>query len=145
MLPILANNCTHGSVRLAGGLEPTEGRVEICVEGRWSSVCSSGYWNYRSAYVVCRQLGYPATGMYAGIFRSYFHTHTYAHTNTNNTHTHHFGVSPTLTRCLCEHFKIICEYLTVLYHYYSENSSCSSRPMKFLQSLSSLKCHSPYS
>ena len=95
MLPILANNCTHGNVRLAGGLEPTEGRVEVCVGGRWSGVCHSRYWNYRSAYVVCRQLGYPATGMFADTFRRFFllaHPHIYTHTHKQYTHTHHFGV-----------------------------------------------------
>jgi len=59
-----ALTCTHGSVRLAGGLEPTEGRVEVCVGGRWSGVCGSS-WNYQDVYVLCRQLGYPATGMWA--------------------------------------------------------------------------------
>ena len=58
----LATNCTHGNVRLAGGLGPTEGRVEVCVQGRWSGVCHYD-WNYQDAFVVCRQLGYPATGL----------------------------------------------------------------------------------
>ena len=58
----LAIDCTHGNVRLIGGLEPTEGRVEVCVEGRWTGVCDSN-WNYQDAFVVCRQLGYPATGL----------------------------------------------------------------------------------
>ena len=62
-IPTVATNCTHGNVRLAGGLEPTEGRVEVCVRGRWTGVCHS-YWNYQDGFVVCRQLGYPATGFY---------------------------------------------------------------------------------
>ena len=32
------------------------------MQGRWTGVCSSS-WNYQDAFVVCRQLGYPATGM----------------------------------------------------------------------------------
>ena len=56
-----ATTCTHGTVRLTGGLVPTEGRVEVCVGGRWSGVCDNR-WNYQDAFVVCRQLGYPATG-----------------------------------------------------------------------------------
>ena len=58
----LAIDCTHGNVRLIGGLEHTEGRVEMCVQGRWTGVCDSN-WNYQDAFVVCRQLGYPATGL----------------------------------------------------------------------------------
>ena len=61
-IPNVATNCTHGNVRLAGGIEHTEGRVEVRVEGRWSGVCHYG-WNYQDAFVVCRQLGYPATGL----------------------------------------------------------------------------------
>ena len=49
-------------MRLAGGLDPTEGRVEVCVQGRWNGVCRWS-WNYQDAFVVCRQLGYPATGL----------------------------------------------------------------------------------
>ena len=53
---------SSGTVRLIGGLIPEEGTVEVCVNGMWSSVCDSSYWDYKDAFVVCRQLGYPATG-----------------------------------------------------------------------------------
>ena len=51
----------HGTVRLIGGLIPEEGTVEVCMDAVWSSVCDSS-WDYKDAFVVCRQLGYPATG-----------------------------------------------------------------------------------
>ena len=53
---------THGTVRLIDGLIPEEGTVEVCMNGVWSSVCDRWYWDYKDAFVVCRQLGYPATG-----------------------------------------------------------------------------------
>ena len=52
----------HGTVRLIDGLIPEEGTVEVCMNGVWSSVCDRWYWDYKDAFVVCRQLGYPATG-----------------------------------------------------------------------------------
>ena len=40
---------------------PTEGTVQMCVDGRWREMCNS-YWGNQEAFVVCRQLGLPATG-----------------------------------------------------------------------------------
>jgi len=53
--------CSSGDLRLVGGQRDSEGRVEICVEGFWGTVCGSG-WDQREALVVCRQSGFGARG-----------------------------------------------------------------------------------
>lgn len=44
------------SVRLVDGPGRCKGRVEIQYQGKWNTVCKTG-WNLKSAKVVCRQLG----------------------------------------------------------------------------------------
>ena len=59
--PLVHISGSNGTVRLIDGLIPEEGTVEVCVNAVWGSVCDSS-WDYKDAFVVCRQLGYPATG-----------------------------------------------------------------------------------
>ena len=53
--------CTNGTVRLMGGFSPYNGRVEICYNNQWGTVCNKSFTNI-DASVVCTQLGYPVIG-----------------------------------------------------------------------------------
>ena len=53
--------CTTGQLRLAGGSIPNEGRVEICMNNVWGTVCDDSL-SSNDATVVCRQLGYSTQG-----------------------------------------------------------------------------------
>jgi deleted-in-malignant-brain-tumors protein 1 len=52
--------CTNNQVRLVGGVTQYEGRVELCRNNAWGTICSYS-WDNQDAQVVCRQLGYPTT------------------------------------------------------------------------------------
>ncbi|KAF6306975.1 serine protease 12 [Rhinolophus ferrumequinum] len=48
---------TDGVLRLAGGKDSHEGRLEVYYRGQWGTVCDDG-WTELNTYVVCRQLGF---------------------------------------------------------------------------------------
>jgi deleted-in-malignant-brain-tumors protein 1 len=49
--------CNEGDVRLADGAIPQRGRVEICKNGVWGTICDQG-WDNSDAFSLCKGLGY---------------------------------------------------------------------------------------
>ncbi|XP_019858476.1 PREDICTED: fibroblast growth factor receptor 2-like isoform X1 [Amphimedon queenslandica] len=66
----VAYGCVEGDVQLVDGDVPNVGRVEICINNEWGTVCDDG-WTHTNAEVVCRQLGYPTYGA-AYLNRAFF-------------------------------------------------------------------------
>ena len=68
----LMSDCADGDVRLVGGDTEYEGRVEVCINRAWGTICSRGYngwwwyhyysWGSPDSNVVCRQLEHMELG-----------------------------------------------------------------------------------
>ena len=55
--------CNYGDLRLVGGSDKYEGRVEICINDQWGTVCDD-FWGNSDAGVVCGQLGFGSSGKF---------------------------------------------------------------------------------
>ena len=64
LLCYLLTACEVGAIRVINGGSLLKGNVEVCYNNVWGTVCGNG-WNITAAQVVCRQLGFPATGALA--------------------------------------------------------------------------------
>jgi len=61
--------CNNGDIRLAGSTIAGRGRVEICWNEAWGTVCDD-LWNSFDANVACRQLGFSSTGKTGCLFNT---------------------------------------------------------------------------
>jgi len=60
LLAFSGSCCKDGELKLVGSFL-LEGRVEMCVEGNWGTICDDR-WGDNDATVVCRQLGFSDQG-----------------------------------------------------------------------------------
>ena len=56
-----SDKCNGTDIRLVGGGTQNEGKVEMCFNGLWNTVCLN-YNDYKDARMVCRQLQYDGCG-----------------------------------------------------------------------------------
>ena len=62
----------NGSVRLAGSPWSYQGRVEVCVNNTWGTICTT-FWDTNDTAVVCQQLGFSSSGIYSIRFTVYYY------------------------------------------------------------------------
>ncbi|CAI8038225.1 Lysyl oxidase homolog 3A [Geodia barretti] len=71
IIGVSAETCDgEGSLRLVGWLEADAGRLEVCHNREWGTICvnqSLDLWPHKNAEVACRDIGY------AGALNSLFH------------------------------------------------------------------------
>ena len=54
---LIIDDCSGGDMQLIDGVTEAEGRVEICTDGRWATLCGK-YWTEKNTVVVCRYFGF---------------------------------------------------------------------------------------
>ena len=66
-----------------GGATSGEGRVEICNDNHYGSVCNDK-WGHEEAEVVCGQLGFQRKGIYISGYYILIAVHIHAHVLSKN-------------------------------------------------------------
>ena len=68
----VGSNCTYGDVRLVDGSNQYEGRLEVCINDQWGTVCDNS-WSTTDASTICKQLEYAYTSSMIQLY----HLHGY--------------------------------------------------------------------
>ena len=55
--------CNDGDLRLIGGSNSTEGRVEVCYNEAWGTICDNSF-DRNDATVICGQLGFSRRSVF---------------------------------------------------------------------------------
>ena len=58
---MFSTECSDSAIQLVNGTKDSEGRVEVCFDNIYGTVCDD-FWDELEARVVCTQLGYNGTG-----------------------------------------------------------------------------------
>ena len=67
-------NCKTGEARLQGGPNVREGRVEVCINNAWGTVCNDQF-GFEDAIVTCTQMNFSSEGKTCRLWFS--HTYDY--------------------------------------------------------------------
>ena len=62
-------DCSDGDIRLFNGSNPLEGRVEVCFNRAWGTICSNRF-DEDDSTVICTQLSFPYSGQFIVIIIS---------------------------------------------------------------------------
>ena len=57
--------CSDGQLRLMNSTASGEGRIELCINNTYGSVCDD-QWGIKDAEVACKQLGFAAERRFIG-------------------------------------------------------------------------------
>ena len=61
------SDCVDGDIRLMDGTNITEGRVEVCINNAWGTICDDAF-SAEDAEVICYQLQFDRRGKYSVLY-----------------------------------------------------------------------------